>query len=168
MDITDIPGVGESVAAAMKEQGLGTLREVARASIDELTAVPGIGAVSAKRIRKEAKKLITPQVSVGMAPPEPEPEKKKEAKAKKKDDAKDDKKKSDDVPKVMKVQVRPAKRGKKQKKDRGGKKKLSRKAKKALGRAKRLEEKAAKLAKRMGKQLAKAAKVRKKGGLPSD
>ena len=71
MNITDIDGVGESLAEAMRAHGLGHLRDVARAHVDELAAVPGIGPVTAKRIRKNAKKLITPQVSIGLAPPQP-------------------------------------------------------------------------------------------------
>ena len=84
MDITDIDGVGESLAATMREHGLGHLRDVARAHVDELAAVPGIGPVTAKRIRKSAKKLITPQVSIGLASPRPAaPQKAPEPKAKK-------------------------------------------------------------------------------------
>ena len=96
MDITDIDGVGESLAATMREHGLGHLRDVARAHVDELAAVPGIGPVTAKRIRKNAKKLITPQVSYGLVPPRPAtPEKAPKTREKKKISSKKAKKAED-------------------------------------------------------------------------
>jgi hypothetical protein len=144
MDITDIDGVGESLAEAMREHGLGTLRIVARATVEELAAVPGIGPVSGKRIRKAAKKLITPQVSIGRAGPAPEPPAEE----------------PEEPWKVQAVAVRSNPKPTDSKKARRKAKRADRQSRKALAKAAKHEKKAASLKARMERQLKKAAKAR--------
>lgn len=141
MDITDISGVGESLAEALRQQGLGHLRDIARASVDELAAVPGIGPVNAKRIRKEAKRLITPMVTYGQPAPQPVPEAEPEP------------------PKVQAIAISSTPKA-----DRKPDKKSRRQAKaarKALARIEKLEKRADKLSARSTKLRKKAAKARK-------
>lgn len=144
MDITDIDGVGESLAEAMREHGLGTLRIVARATVDELAAVPGIGPVSGKRIRKAAKRLITPQVSTQRTEPAPQSVKEPQ----------------EEPWKVQAVAVRGNRKPADDKKASRQAKRASRQAKKALAKAAKHEKKAASLKARMERQLKKAAKAR--------
>ena len=143
MDITDIHGVGEALAEALRAQGLGSLREVARASIDELVAVPGIGPDSAKRIRKDAKRLITPRVTETRSPAPAQPEVPAEVPPEV----------PAEVPKVTAITVSP--------KPAQPSRKLAKAARKALARIEKLEKRADKLSARADKLRKKAAKARK-------
>jgi len=52
-ELTDIGGVGESTAEALREAGFETVADVRAAAEDELTEVPGVGAALAARIKTD-------------------------------------------------------------------------------------------------------------------
>ncbi|MEA3548185.1 MAG: helix-hairpin-helix domain-containing protein [Thermodesulfobacteriota bacterium] len=56
--LTDIPGIGPATAVIMDEQGFTTILDVANATPDMLTAMPGFGIIRANRIIAAAQKLL--------------------------------------------------------------------------------------------------------------
>ena len=56
--LTDIPGIGAATAVIMDEQGFATILDVANATPDMMTAVPGFGAIRANRVIAAAQKLL--------------------------------------------------------------------------------------------------------------
>lgn len=53
----ELPGVGEKTLASLKEAGFSSLEEIAKANIEDLIKVKGIGEKKAEKIIKDAKKL---------------------------------------------------------------------------------------------------------------
>ncbi|MGA2192658.1 MAG: helix-hairpin-helix domain-containing protein, partial [Nitrospirota bacterium] len=56
--VTDIPGLSERLAEKLKEAGLADLEKLSNISMEELTAVEGIGEKTAKKIVDGAKELL--------------------------------------------------------------------------------------------------------------
>jgi Helix-hairpin-helix domain len=88
--ITDITGIGPAAAAALGEQGLGSVKALARASVDQVSAVPGFSAARAQNVIAAAAELL------GTAADNPETgskdkKDKKDKKKKKKDKGKNKK-----------------------------------------------------------------------------
>lgn len=54
-DVSVLPGIGDELARVMRERGLKTVEDVRRATLDELTAISGIGQVKARALQKAAK-----------------------------------------------------------------------------------------------------------------
>ncbi len=52
-----LPGVGEKTMEALKEAGFGSISDIAKAKLEDLTQVKGIGEKKAEKIIEEAKKL---------------------------------------------------------------------------------------------------------------
>ena len=59
MNITDISGIREATAQRMASHGIDTVEAVAHASIEQLAAVPGIGASRAAALRAAANRLLS-------------------------------------------------------------------------------------------------------------
>ena len=57
--LTQLTAVGEKLALALKEAGFDSLDKVAKASVEQLTAVKGIGEAKAKKMIKEAEALTS-------------------------------------------------------------------------------------------------------------
>jgi N utilization substance protein A len=55
--LSQLTGVGDKMIGALKEAGFGTIDKLAEAKAEDLTAIKGVGAVKAKNLIKEAKKL---------------------------------------------------------------------------------------------------------------
>ena len=55
--LEELTGVGEKTISALKEAGFKTLQDIAKASVEELVKVKGIGEKKAKKLIEEAKKL---------------------------------------------------------------------------------------------------------------
>ncbi|MFB6311348.1 MAG: 50S ribosomal protein L32e [Salinirussus sp.] len=76
-DLTDISGVGEAKATALREGGYDTVEEVRAASQDELADVEGVGMALAARIKADVGGLEVSEeaeAEVEEAEPTPEPE----------------------------------------------------------------------------------------------
>jgi len=58
MNITDISGIGDATAQRLKAHGIDSVEAVAQASIEQLVAVPGIGADRAAALRQSAIRLL--------------------------------------------------------------------------------------------------------------
>ncbi|MBM3237832.1 transcription termination/antitermination protein NusA [Candidatus Poribacteria bacterium] len=58
LPITELSGVGEKTAQKLREKAYSTIASIARATIEELAAVPGIGVAMAKKIHKSAIELM--------------------------------------------------------------------------------------------------------------
>ncbi|MDD9982577.1 MAG: helix-hairpin-helix domain-containing protein [Gammaproteobacteria bacterium] len=58
MNITDISGIGDATAQRLKAHGIDSVKAVAQASIEQLVAVPGIGADRAAALRQSAIRLL--------------------------------------------------------------------------------------------------------------
>ena len=56
-ELVEIPGVGPVTAGALAEQGLGSVKKVAKAKVKQVAAVPGFGEVRARRVRDAARDL---------------------------------------------------------------------------------------------------------------
>ena len=54
VDLTDLDGVGAKTATALRDFGFSTIESIAAASLDELLAIPGVGAKTAERIQRSA------------------------------------------------------------------------------------------------------------------
>ena len=59
MIITDISGIREATAQQMESHGFDSVEAVAHASIEQLVAVPGIGASRAAALRASANRLLS-------------------------------------------------------------------------------------------------------------
>jgi ribosomal protein uL24 len=55
-DLSLIEGIGDKTAMLLKDHGFKTVQEVANATVEDLSKVPGIGAATAEKIIKNAKK----------------------------------------------------------------------------------------------------------------
>ena len=58
MNITDISGIGDATAKLLKAHGIDSVEAVARAEIEQLAAVPGIGPSRAAALRASARRLL--------------------------------------------------------------------------------------------------------------
>ena len=58
MNITDVSGIGDATAQLLKTHGIDSAEAVARASIEQLVAVPGIGPGRAAALRQSAIRLL--------------------------------------------------------------------------------------------------------------
>ncbi len=54
IDLTDLDGVGVKTATALKDFGFSTIESIATATLDQLLAVPGVGAKTAEKIQRSA------------------------------------------------------------------------------------------------------------------
>ena len=104
MNITDISGIGDATAQLLKTHGIDSVEALAQASIEQLAAVPGIGANRAAALGESARRLLpaasadTPSSETVPAPAgdDTEMERTKDGKGKKgKKKGKDRKKKKD-------------------------------------------------------------------------
>ena len=95
--ITDITGIGPAAAAALTEHGLGSLKALARASVEKVSAVPGFSAARAQKVIAAAAELLagTPEAAAPDKPAKNRKDKKSGKDKKKKDKKKKDKKKKD-------------------------------------------------------------------------
>lgn len=62
MNITDISGIGNATAQQLKTHGIDSVEAVARATLEQLVAVPGIGADRATALRRSAIRLLPESV----------------------------------------------------------------------------------------------------------
>ena len=58
MNITDISGIGDTTAQQMKAHGFDSVEAVAQATVEQLVAVPGIGAARAAALKESASRLL--------------------------------------------------------------------------------------------------------------
>jgi ERCC4-type nuclease len=58
VDLTDIEGVSGERAAALRDRGLLSVGDVARASDEVLTSIDGVGKATAMRIRASAREIL--------------------------------------------------------------------------------------------------------------
>ncbi|OGX27733.1 MAG: transcription termination factor NusA [Omnitrophica WOR_2 bacterium RIFCSPHIGHO2_01_FULL_48_9] len=56
--LVDLSGVGDKVLEALQEAGFDSLEKVAKADVEHLTQVKGLGKIKAAKLIKEAKKLL--------------------------------------------------------------------------------------------------------------
>jgi N utilization substance protein A len=56
--ITELDGVGEKTAQKLRDNAYSTIASIARATIEQLAAVPGIGVATAKKIHKSALEMM--------------------------------------------------------------------------------------------------------------
>ena len=54
VDLTELDGVGSKTATALRDFGFSTIQSIAAASVDELSAVPGVGTKTAEKILRSA------------------------------------------------------------------------------------------------------------------
>ena len=57
-NVADLPGVGPKLLEALKEAGYDSVNRVARASLEELTQVKGVGEKTAQKLLKGARELL--------------------------------------------------------------------------------------------------------------
>jgi hypothetical protein len=94
--ITDITGIGPAAAAALGEQGFSSLRALARASVEQVSAVPGFSTARAQKVIAAAAELLGAATAGTAAAGNPETGgKDKKKKDKKKGGKGKDKKKKD-------------------------------------------------------------------------
>jgi hypothetical protein len=105
--ITDITGIGPAAAVALGEHGIRSLRVLARASVEQVSAVPGFSVARANKVIAAAADLLaTPGAETTLSD---KPEKKSKDK-KRKDKKKKDKKKKDKKGKRKKKDKKKAKK----------------------------------------------------------
>ena len=100
--LTDVSGIGPSMAEALIANKIDTVEKLAGIEIDKLTAVAGIGEINGKAMIRSAGDLITAGVS-------PEQKTKKGDKKKKKKKEKDKKKNKKD----KKIKIKKGEKSKK-------------------------------------------------------
>lgn len=135
MIITDISGIGDATAQRLKAHGFDSVEAIAQASIEQLAAVPGIGASRAAALGESARGLLPDasadaQSAEAVPAPAGDAEEGSEtaapaddgANAKRKKDGKKGKGKKDRK-KKGKAEKKKEKKKKGRKKDKGGKKK---------------------------------------------
>ena len=59
MDVTSISGIGLSSAAALKDHGIETARQLAEMKVEDLVKVPGFGVVRARQIIERAQEIVS-------------------------------------------------------------------------------------------------------------
>ena len=57
LPLEELTGVGEKTVASLKQAGFGTMHDIAKASVEDLVKVKGIGEKKAEKLIEEAKKL---------------------------------------------------------------------------------------------------------------
>ena len=135
--LADLKGVGPALADALSKSGITSTDQVAKASVEDLTAVPGIGPARARMLIAAAEALGGTVPATAAEPTAKRAEKSKQPKAKRskntvaKKDKKDEKKKKKKAEAKAKAKKADAKKSKKPKKS--GKKKDAKKSKKASG-----------------------------------
>jgi hypothetical protein len=87
--ITDITGIGPAAAAALGEHGLSSIKELATASVEQVSAVPGFSTARAEKVIAAAAELLATPGTQAAASDKPEKARKEK---KKKDKKKKDKK----------------------------------------------------------------------------
>ena len=63
VDLTDLEGVGAKTATLLRDFGFSTIESIAKATLDELSAVPGVGAKTAERIQRSAAKVDVSEIT---------------------------------------------------------------------------------------------------------
>jgi len=61
MELTDLPGVGQGVAEAMKEEGYEKLTDLYPLTLKQLVGIPGVGDSTAEKIRSRLDELADPK-----------------------------------------------------------------------------------------------------------
>jgi len=92
--ITDITGIGPAAAATLGEQGFDSVKALARASAEQVSAVPGFSAARAQKVIAAAAELLatsTAETAASDAPEKDRKDKKKKDKQKKGKKGKKDK-----------------------------------------------------------------------------
>ena len=56
--LEDLVGIGEKGLALLKENGYDSLEKIAKASVDELTQIKGLGKIKAEKIIEQSKKML--------------------------------------------------------------------------------------------------------------
>ena len=92
--IIDITGIGPAAAAALADHGLGSLKALASASVDKVSAVPGFSAARAQKAIAAAAELLASNTETGAAAGQSKAPKDKKSGKDKKDKKKKDKKKN--------------------------------------------------------------------------
>ena len=118
--ITSIKGIGPNSAKILTENGFASVKDIAGATVEQLQAVPGFGAVRAALTIKAAARLLGAEVAVPVTASKKKKEGKKTEKKKKKEKKQSSKKKKE---KKKTDKVKPDKKQKKAKKGSGKKKK---------------------------------------------
>jgi hypothetical protein len=93
--ITDITGIGPAAAAALAEHRLGSLKALARASVEKVSAVPGFSAARAQKVIAAAAELLASTTETTSPDKPAKTRKDKKRKDKKKKDKKKKKNKKD-------------------------------------------------------------------------
>ena len=60
LDLAQLDGVGAKIAAVLKDSAFPTVELVAKASLEELSSIPGVGVKTAEKIQRSALELIGP------------------------------------------------------------------------------------------------------------
>ena len=87
--IIDITGIGPAAAAALGEHGFSSLKALARASVEQVSTVPGFSTARAQKVIVAAAELLASTTTETATADKPETEEKNK---KKKDKKKKDKK----------------------------------------------------------------------------
>ena len=70
--LTDVRGIGPSMAQALEAQGIRTVAALAKAKVDKVTAAPGFGEIRAAEVIAAAAALLAaagaPRAATGKAP----------------------------------------------------------------------------------------------------
>jgi NAD-dependent DNA ligase len=89
--IIDITGIGPAAAATLGEHGFSTLKALAKASVEQVSTVPGFSAARAQKVIAAAAELLastTAETAAADTPEKDDKDKKKKKKDKKKKDKK--------------------------------------------------------------------------------
>ncbi len=122
--ITSIKGIGPTSAKILKENGFASVKDIAGATVEQLQAVPGFGAVRAALTIKDAARLLGAEVAAPVPPSKKKKKGQKTGKNKKKDNKQSPKKKKKEKKEKKKMdKAKPTKKQKKTKKGSGKKKK---------------------------------------------
>ena len=57
--LLDVAGIGADRAGALADHGIRTLEQLAEAPVEHIAAVPGLGAVTARRSKRAAQELLS-------------------------------------------------------------------------------------------------------------
>ncbi len=68
-----VAGVGPALEERLNAQGITTVEQLAQASLEQLTAVKGVGEKTAEKLIELAKQLLQPPPQAGLRPPATEP-----------------------------------------------------------------------------------------------
>ena len=60
LDLAELDGVGAKIATVLKDSAFPTVELVAKASLEELSSIPGVGVKTAEKIQRSALELIGP------------------------------------------------------------------------------------------------------------